>query len=161
MTVTNFSFTAFADGNTLTGADLNNALNGVRATFDQVIADNNSTPLLPIGYAGVNRISSIINNSLIGIDANGNVTLVPRSTLDNQVSAAYASAAASANSAEQSASSAASALASYNAALAMGSVLPAQAGNSGLGITTNGNTSSWGLSVPDALAILNFMRVFG
>lgn len=45
----------------------------------------------------------------------------------------------------------------YADALAFATVLPAQAGSSGLEITTNGTTASWGLTGPGAIAILNFI----
>ena len=154
MSVINFSFTPFADGNTLTGADLNNALSSIKAVFDQVIADNNSTPLLPVTFTGVNRIAAVLNNSLIGIDTNGNVTLTPRATFDNAVTTAV-------NAATAASASAADAAASYNAALSLGSVLPVQAGKAGLEITTDGNATAWALSVPGALSILNSLRYFG
>lgn len=115
MSVTNFSFVPYADGNTLTGADLNSVLNSIKSVFEQVIADNNSTPLLPVGYAGVNRIAAVINNSLIGVDANGNVVLTPKTNLDDAVSAAAASAVSAEGSAQQ-------AQAAYQAVAATGAV---------------------------------------
>jgi hypothetical protein len=45
----------------------------------------------------------------------------------------------------------------YADALAFASALPAQSGNSGLEVTTDGTTASWGLSGPGALAVLNFI----
>ena len=45
----------------------------------------------------------------------------------------------------------------YADGLSFASSLPAQAGNAGLEITTNGTTASWGLTAPGAMAVLNFI----
>lgn len=45
----------------------------------------------------------------------------------------------------------------YADGLSFAAALPAQAGNAGKEITTDGATASWGLSGPGAIAILNFI----
>lgn len=45
--------------------------------------------------------------------------------------------------------------------LSFSAALPAQAGNAGLEITTDGNAASWGITAPGAIAILNFIGYQG
>jgi|GEM_PF-6390466 len=52
------------------------------------------------------------------------------------------------------------AIKAYADGLAFAAALPAQAGGYGLGISTDGTTAAWGLSVPDAIAILNSFGYF-
>lgn len=49
----------------------------------------------------------------------------------------------------------------FTESLAFSSALPAQAGNVGKEITTNGATASWGITTPGALAVLNMLQYFG
>jgi hypothetical protein len=151
--ITNFTLLTHNSGNTIQPSDLDTTFAAIRAVLEQLIENNNRTPLMPIGSTGQVQIPSLITNALFYIDSNGNVTLLSKSTLDDAVTAAAGSATAAAG-------SAASALASYTAALAMGSLLPAQAGNAGLSLTTDGNVTYWGASVPETLAILNFLGYF-
>lgn len=151
--ITNFSLVTHSSGNTIQPADLDTTFAAIRGVLDQLIENNNRTPLMPIGSTGQVQIPTVVTNALFYIDSNGNVTLLSKSTLDDAVTSAAGSATAAAG-------SAASALASYTAALAMGSLLPSQAGNAGLGLTTDGSTTSWGTSVPETLAILNFLGYF-
>lgn len=46
----------------------------------------------------------------------------------------------------------------YADGLSFASSLPAQANNAGKEITTDGTTASWGLTIPGAIAILNFIN---
>ncbi len=48
----------------------------------------------------------------------------------------------------------------YADGLAFASVLPAQAGNAGREIATDGSTATWGLTGPGAIAILNSIGYF-
>lgn len=50
---------------------------------------------------------------------------------------------------------------SFAEGLAFSSALPAQAGNVGKEITTDGANASWGITSPGALAVLNMLRYFG
>lgn len=43
--------------------------------------------------------------------------------------------------------------------LAFASALPAQAGNGGMGVVTDGSTAKWGISTAESMAILNFIGV--
>lgn len=46
----------------------------------------------------------------------------------------------------------------YADGLSFASVLPAQTGNAGKEITTNGVSAQWGVTTPGAIAILNFLN---
>lgn len=46
----------------------------------------------------------------------------------------------------------------YADGLVFAAVLPAQAGNAGKEITTNGVSAQWGITAPGAIAILNFLN---
>lgn len=50
---------------------------------------------------------------------------------------------------------------SFAESLAFSSALPAQAGNVGKEITTDGTNASWGITAPGALAVLNMLQYFG
>lgn len=154
MTITNFTLVPHGIGNTIFPADIDSSFLAVHAVMDLLIDANSRTPLLPIGFSGSNQIPSIpVINSYLYIDGSGNLTVQSRQALDDAVTAA-------ATSAGLAAGSAASAAESYNAALALGAVLPTQSGKAGLSIITDGNLTSWGVSNAETLAILNFVGYF-
>jgi len=153
MIVTNFTLIDFQNGNVLGEADLDALFGGIHTVIGGLIFNNNKTPLLPDGFAGNNKIPAVINNSLFSVDTNGDVVLVSKQSFDDSVAVAILSA--------QQAQGA------YEAALALGSVLPAQSGNDGALITTNGMAASWTTSQKITVStikraqrrsLLNFIR---
>lgn len=153
MSISNFTLVNFQNGNILTSGDLNALASAIHTVLGELINSNNKTPLLPDTFTAENKIPAIINNSIFMIDGSGNVILVSRDNFDTQVLTAT-------NAATSASASAASAASSYNAALALGSVLPAQSSKAGLELTTDGNQSAWGITVPGALSILNTVGFF-
>lgn len=145
--ITNFSLVTHSSGNTIQPADLDTTFAAIRGVLDQLIENNNRTPLAPVGFTGQVQIPTIdIKNCLLCFDSSGNISVISKQFFDDAAALAV--------------TSATNAAASYSASLAMGSLLPAQAGNAGLGLTTDGNVTSWGASVPETLAILNFLGYF-
>ncbi len=121
--ITNFTFATRSNGNTLQASDLDSTFSAVRAVLDQLIDQNNRTPLMPIGSTGIVQIPALVTNSLLYVDANGNVTLLSKSALDDAVAAASASAEQAEISAESSMSGAlASSPSSSNITIASGPV---------------------------------------
>lgn len=92
MIVTNFNLIDYQNGNVFGEADLDPVFTGIHATIEGLLFNANRMPLLPDSYAGNNKIPAVINNSLFSINESGNVVLVSKSSLDDSVAAAAASA---------------------------------------------------------------------
>ena len=145
--ISNFPILTHTSGNTIQPSDLDTTFAAIRGVLDQLIENNNRTPLVPVGFAGQVQIPNIdLRNTILCFDSSGNISVIPKQFFDDAAALAV--------------TSATNAAASYNASLVMGSLLPAQAGNAGLGLTTDGNVTSWGASVPETLSILNFVGYF-
>lgn len=92
MNITNFTLIDFQNGNVLGEADLDALFNGIHTTFGEVIFNLDRVPLMPDSFAGENKIPAVINNSLFSVDANGDIVLVSKQSLDDSVTSAASSA---------------------------------------------------------------------
>jgi hypothetical protein len=106
MNVTNFSLIDFENGNTLQEAELDFLFNGIHTTFEGILFNLDRIPLLPDSFLGENKIPAVINNSLFSINADGDIVLVSKQSLDDSVAAAAASAATALSATASSATSA-------------------------------------------------------
>lgn len=105
MIVTNFSLIDFENGNKLGEADLDYLFVGIHSTIEGMLFNAARMPLMPDSFTGENKIAATINNSLFSIDADGNIVLVSKQSLDDSVAAAAASAASALASPSTSATS--------------------------------------------------------
>jgi hypothetical protein len=92
MIVTNFSLIDFQNGNVLGEADLDALFGGIHTTIGEVIFNLDRVPLMPDSFTGENKIAATINNSLFSINADGDIVLVSKQSLDDSVTSAASSA---------------------------------------------------------------------
>lgn len=119
MTITNFTFTVHENGNVIFAEDGDTVFKAIQVVTQALIGASDKSAKFASDFSGNTTIPAAAPiNSFLYIDASGNLNVITKTTFDNNVSAAAASAVAANNSAIAAAASAVDADASEAGAIA-------------------------------------------